>query len=100
MSTIQIVQNYSIFNLFLLDPEAKAHMKNIIIESICDSELKVRQSACVALTGMIHSNFVNASDELIVRTSIKIEFFYYSYLFLYLEDSFQNSSQNKNKNKK
>ncbi len=64
---IQIVQNLSVFNFFLLGETRKQIIKKIVVDSLADDELRVRQTAAVALTSLIHSGFVGVDDEMIVR---------------------------------
>ena len=67
MSAIQMCQNFGIFNLFQVDDLIKSRIKTILLDSLCDEQLEVRLSASLTLTGFIHSNFIEADDNLIVH---------------------------------
>ena len=66
LAAIQMLQSFGIFNLFLVNDKIKSIIKEIIINSLTDEQLEVRLSACLTLTGFIHSNFFSVDDELIV----------------------------------
>jgi proteasome activator subunit 4 len=65
LAAIQMVQNFGVFNIFLIKDEIKTRIKEIILNSLTDEQLEVRQSACLTLTGFIHSGFIHVDQELI-----------------------------------
>jgi len=67
LSTLQIIQNFGIYNMFLLSIGNKKEIKKITIDLIYDEDIRVRNAACVSLTSLIHSNFVEVELKLIVR---------------------------------
>ena len=75
MAAIQMCQNFGIFNLFQVDESTRNRIKKIIMDSLCDGQLEVRLSACITLTGFIHSNFISPNEELIVRHFLLFELF-------------------------
>jgi hypothetical protein len=85
LAALQMLQNFGIFNLFLVNEEMKAAVKQIVLDSLVDEQLEVRVAASLALTGFIHSNFINADQPLIVKIikfsiikliSVRYEYFY------------------------
>jgi len=70
-----MLQNFSIFNLFVVTDEVKNEIKQVVVNSLCDEQLEVRLSASIALTGFIHSNFIQVNEDLIVNfTAIYFRF--------------------------
>lgn len=63
---MQMLQNFGIFNLFLINDEVKKKLKTIIIDALTDEQLEVRISASLTLTGYIHSKVFEADQDLIV----------------------------------
>ena len=61
-----MLQSFGIFNLFLVNDNIKSLIKEIVISSLIDEQLEVRLSACLTLTGFIHSNFFSVDEDLIV----------------------------------
>lgn len=73
LAGLQIINNFGIFNQFMLPKEKKTAIKNIVLGSIVDEQLEVRIQATLALTGFIHSNFISVDQDLIVScTTSKI----------------------------
>jgi proteasome activator subunit 4 len=66
MGAIQMCQSFGIFNLFRVSATIRSRIQKIITDSLCDEQLEVRLSATIALTGFIHSNFIQVNDELLV----------------------------------
>jgi hypothetical protein len=64
---LQILKNFSIFNIFHLDDDTKLTFKQIVFDFLTDEQLEVRLSACLTLTGLIHSNFVQIDEEFLVQ---------------------------------
>lgn len=75
MAAIQMSQIYGIFNLFQVDDLVRERIKKITIDSLCDEQLEVRLSACITLTGFIHSGFIEADKQLLdnLKTLSKIK---------------------------
>lgn len=67
VAAIQIIKTFCIFNIFLLDDETKELMRELAISLALDENLEVRQSACLCLTGFVHSNFIQVDEYLIER---------------------------------
>ncbi|CAF0770306.1 unnamed protein product [Brachionus calyciflorus] len=67
LAAIQMIQNFGIFNLFLVDENSKLLIKHLILEALIDEQLEVRVSASLALTGLIHSNFIQVDDDLVSK---------------------------------
>ncbi len=65
MGAIQMCQSFGIFNLFQVSTTIRSRIQKMIIDALCDDQLEVRLSASIALTGFIHSNFIQANDELL-----------------------------------
>jgi hypothetical protein len=61
-----MLNNFGIFNQFLVSSEKKSIIKEIIINALIDEQLEVRIAAMLALTGFIHSNFIAVDQDLIV----------------------------------
>lgn len=61
-----MLQNFSIFNLFIVNDEIKNEIKQAVVNSLCDEQLEVRISASITLTGLIHSNFIQVDQDLLV----------------------------------
>lgn len=66
LAAIQMLQNYGIFNTFLVNPSQKETIKEVIINGLVDEQLEVRLASSLALTGLIHSYFITVDDTLIV----------------------------------
>ena len=64
LAAIQMLQNFSIFNLFIVSEETRNEIKQIAIDALCDEQLEVRISASITLTGIIHSNFIQVDNDL------------------------------------
>jgi hypothetical protein len=62
-----MIQNYGLFNLFLLNDDLKREIKQLVVDSLCEDQLEVRLLAGLALTGFIHSNLIRVDDDLIQR---------------------------------
>ena len=60
-----MIQNYGLFNLFLLNDDLKREIKQLVVDSLCEDQLEVRLLAGLALTGFIHSNLIRVDDDLI-----------------------------------
>lgn len=67
LAGLQMLQNFGIFNSFLVDHESKLRIKNLILDALRDEQLEVRISASLALTGLIHSELIQVDDELIKK---------------------------------
>lgn len=67
VSALQILRNFSVLNIFILDDEQKAAFKSIIIGSLVDENFEVRLAACLTLTAFVHSAFVHVDNDLIVN---------------------------------
>jgi len=64
---IHIVQSFAVLNMFVLGEARKRVIREMVIARLADEELRVRQTAAVALTSFIHSGLVSVDDEMIVR---------------------------------
>jgi hypothetical protein len=64
LASIQMIQNYGLFNLFLLSNDLKNDIKQLVVDSLCEDQLEVRLLAGLALTGFIHSNLIQVDDDL------------------------------------
>ena len=75
LACLQMLNNYGIFNQFLVSNEKKSFIKAMIINSLVDEQLEVRTAAMLALTGFIHSNFIDVDQDLIkhLKTLSKIK---------------------------
>ena len=60
-----MLNNFGIFNQFLVSSDQKTAVKEIILNALTDEQLEVRIAAMLALTGFIHSNFIGVDSELI-----------------------------------
>lgn len=67
LAGVQMLQNFGIFNLFLVENEVKLLIKNLILDSMIDEQLEVRICASLALTALIHSNFIQVDDQLVAK---------------------------------
>jgi len=67
---IHIVQSFAVLNMFVLGEARKRVIREMVIARLADEELRVRQTAAVALTSLIHSGFASVDDEMIVRMGI------------------------------
>lgn len=65
LAGVQMLQNFGIFNLFLVETNLKSFIKNLILDSLVDEQLEVRVCASLALTALIHSNFIQVDDQLV-----------------------------------
>lgn len=70
VAAIQIIKNFCIFNIFLLDEETKELMRELAISLVVDENLEVRSSACLCLSGFFHSSFIDVDSDLIVTLII------------------------------
>lgn len=68
VAAIQIIKNFCIFNIFLLDEETKELMRELAISLVVDENLEVRSSTC--LSGFFHSSFIDVDSDLIVTLII------------------------------
>lgn len=68
VAAIQIIKNFCIFNIFLLDEDTKELMRELAISLVVDEHLEVRTAACLCLTGFFHSDFIQVKPDLIVIT--------------------------------
>ena len=66
LAAIQMLQNFSIFNLFVVSDQLRNEIKQIVVDSLCDEQLEVRILASITLSGLIHSHFIQVDSELIV----------------------------------
>ena len=69
-----MLQNYGIFNTYVVDPEQKEIIKDIALDGLIDENVNVRNASCSALAGLLHSYFINVDEELIVTR--RSNFFY------------------------
>ncbi len=67
VSALQMLRNFSVLNIFILNDEQKAMFKSIIIGSLIDENLDVRLAACLTLTAFVHSALVLVDIDLIVN---------------------------------
>lgn len=67
MAAVQVIKNFCIFNIFLLDEETKELMRELVVSLLLDETLDVRQTASSCLTAFVHSNFVDVDEFLIVE---------------------------------
>ena len=67
LAAIQMLQNFGIFNLFVLNDELRATIRQLIVDSLVDEQLEVRLLVSLTLTGFIHSNLIQVDQQLIVR---------------------------------
>ncbi len=67
LASIQMIQNYGIFNLFLLSSDLKEKIKELIVEALCEEQLEVRLLASLTLTGFIHSSLIRVDQDLVSR---------------------------------
>lgn len=70
VAAIQIIKNFCIFNIFLLDEETKELMRELAISLVVDENSEVRSSACLCLSGFFHSSFIDVDSDLIVTLII------------------------------
>lgn len=66
LAALQILQNFGIFNIFLVKENIRELVKKIVVNSLIDEQLEVRIAASLALTGFIHSHFITVDNDLIV----------------------------------
>jgi hypothetical protein len=66
LSAVQMLQNFGIFNLFLVSDKMKSTIKEILISSLTDEQLEIRLAACLTLTGFFHSGLLLVNEEMIV----------------------------------
>lgn len=67
LAALQMIQAYGTFNLFLASEQIKISIKELLTNSLTDEQIEVRSMASVALSGFIHSYFVNVDNELVDR---------------------------------
>jgi hypothetical protein len=72
-----MLQNFGIFNLFLINNEIKKKLKTIIIDALTDEQLEVRISASLTFTGYIHSKVFEVDSDLIVISYIHLYHLFY-----------------------
>lgn len=61
-----MLQNFGIFNLFLVNDKMKSSIKEILVSSLTDDQLEIRLAACLTLSGFFHSGLLSVNEELIV----------------------------------
>lgn len=66
LAVIQMIQYYGIFNTFIVNPNQKEIIRDLVLQGLFDPQLEVRTAASLSLTGLIHSYFFNVDDEIIV----------------------------------
>jgi hypothetical protein len=64
---LQILKNFSIFNTFQLDEETRFTFKEAVYDLLTDEQLEVRLTACLTLTGLIHSKFIEVDLGFLVK---------------------------------
>lgn len=66
LSAINLIQSFSIFNLFHLSANNKEEIKSLITKYLIDEQLEVRLSCALTLSGFIHSSLIQVDEILIV----------------------------------
>jgi hypothetical protein len=70
LAAMQILQNFGVFNLYLISDKIKADIQDIIQTHIADEQLEIRLACSAILTGFIHSYLIEVNQDLIVCSSI------------------------------
>ncbi len=75
LAAIQILQNFGVFNLFMINDQIKKEIQEMVHTHIANEQLEIRLACSNILSGFIHSNLIQVDDDLIVSLFIFQIFF-------------------------